>query len=496
MRAIRRQRRDILVITNWRDRKHPEAGGAEAVCERLARNFADRGQDVVLLTSSVEGEGRHDHVEGYKIVRRGGTYTAYLWALVWLLLHRSQVSAVVDSQNGIPFFTPLVVKKKTPVLMLIHHVHQDQFALYLPPLAARLGRWLESKGSCLVYRDRTIIAVSPSTRMGARRRLGLKGDIVVIPPGFETPVATLAPLKGRSKSPRIVCVGRLVAHKAVASIVAAVSDLLADFPDLELHIVGDGTERPAIEAMVEALELSGHVVIHGALSTPERDKLMRTAWMSVNASKGEGWGLSVVEANSLGVPVLAYQRPGLRDSIRDGETGWLLDDQEALAPAVASALGELEDEATAAAMGTRARQWAAQFTWEEMGDQVFSLLEAERGRLAHTPNNRRLVTDLASVVRVPTELLPNGKVPSFRSTDKCVMSEGDLVVLLRNTDTETAKLALRRAGFSPEIIDDPRVRISVARHVDLVSPAIATSTVVALAGERDEDGDERDALAG
>jgi len=58
--------------------------------------------DVVLLTSSVEGEGRHDHVEGYKIVRRGGTYTAYVWALLWLLAHRGQVQAVVDSQNGIP----------------------------------------------------------------------------------------------------------------------------------------------------------------------------------------------------------------------------------------------------------------------------------------------------------------------------------------------------------------------------------------------------------
>jgi len=215
--------------------------------------------------------------------------------------------------------------------MLIHHVHQDQFALYLPPMAARLGRWLESKGSCLVYRDRTIIAVSPSTRMGARRRLGLKGDIVVIPPGFESPAATLAPLKSRSKTPRIVCVGRLVAHKSVASIVAAVPELVGEFPGLELHIVGDGTERPAIEAIVSDLDLSDHVVVHGALSTPDRDQLMRTAWMSVNASKGEGWGLSVVEANSLGVPVLAYQRPGLRDSIRHGETGWLLDDAEALA---------------------------------------------------------------------------------------------------------------------------------------------------------------------
>jgi len=102
------------------------------------------------------------------------------------------------------------------------------------------------------------------------------------------------------------------------------------------------------------------------------------------------------------------------------------------------------------------------------------------------------------VVRLPVELLPHGKVPSFRSTDKCVMSDGDFVVLLRNTDTETAKLALRRAGFLPEVIEDARVLVTVARHVDLVSPAIASVQATVPVGQRNEvDGDsDSDALAG
>ncbi len=492
MRASKRHRRRLIVITNWRDSKHPQAGGAELVCERLAASFVDRGHDVVLLTASVAGESHKEKVPGgYWIVRRGGRFTVYAWALVWLLWHRKYVRGVIDSQNGIPFFTPLAVRRKTPVLMLLHHVHTDQFPLYFSPLVAKVGQWLERTGAGLVYRDRSIVAVSPSTRTGARRSLGLKGDIVVIPPGTESVVSSLPGIPGRAATPRIVCVGRLVVHKGTASVIEAVPGLLVDQPDLEVHLVGDGPERPALEALVDELGLAGRVVIHGALPDDERDQLLRTAWLSVNASEGEGWGLSVIEANALGIPVLAYRRPGLRDSIRHEETGWLIEEGGELTPAIESAIGQMAHAEEAEAMAKRCRQWAGQFTWDEMADQVRALLRAEAGRLEHAPNNRRTITDLATVVRIPAELLPDGQVPTFRITDKCVSTPGELVVLLRNTDTESARTALRRAGFPPAAIDDERVTITVAQPVDLVSPAIAISPTLQVPHERPED-----ALAG
>ncbi len=492
MRASSRHRRRLIVITNWRDLKHPQAGGAELVCERLARAFVQRGHDVVLLTSAVAGEPHKEQVaDGYWIVRRGGTFTVYLWALAWLVWHRKYVRGVLDSQNGIPFFTPLVVRRRTPVLMLLHHVHHDQFLLYFSPAMAKVGQWLERRGAGLVYRNRTIIAISPSSRKGVRLRLGLKGDIVVVPPGSESVVSSLPGIRGRCERPRIVCVGRLVTHKAMAAVVEAMPSVVLELPEAELHIVGEGPERPALEKLVAELGLAGRVVVHGALPNHERDQLMRTAWMSVNASEGEGWGLSVIEANSLGVPVLAYRRPGLRDSIRDNETGWLIEEGRPLGEAMVDALRQMADEPSAVAMGKRTRQWAAQFTWDGMADQVRALLRAEAGRLAQSPNNRRTNTDLATVVRIPAELLPEGEVPTFRDTDKCVVSPGELVVLLRNTDTETARVALRRAGLSPSAIDDERVRITVAQPVDLVSPAIAAAPVLRVPHERPED-----ALAG
>jgi glycosyltransferase involved in cell wall biosynthesis len=466
----------MLVIVNWRDLKHPDAGGAEMVCERLATTFVERGYEVVLLSAAVPGESRKERVDGYTIVRRGSRFTVYPWALFWLALHRRQIVGVIDSQNGIPFFSPLVLPPRTPVLMLLHHIHQEQFSLYFSRYLASVGRWLERYGSRLVYRDRTIAAVSPSTRSRARRTLGLKGDIVVIPPGTDAMVPMLLSGRGRSEHESIVCVGRLVAHKSIPSIIRAIPPLVPEFPHLEVHIVGDGPERSAIEALVESLGLEDHVILHGSVSSSERDRILRTAWMSINASGGEGWGLSVIEANAAGVPVLAYRRPGLRDSIRHGETGWLIDEDHELSPAIAVALHEVGSEEAASAMAIRARQWASQFTWAKMADQMLGLLSAEAGRLVQSPNNRRTATDLATVVQVPVALFPDGEIPKFRETDRCSVNDADLVVLLRNTDTDSARCALRRAGLSAKGVSDEHWRVSVARHADLVSPTGVDST--------------------
>ena len=128
-----RKRKPQLVLTNWRDSSHPQAGGAELCCEQLAERFAAEGHDVVFLTAAVHGESAVEERNGYTIRRRGSRFTVYPWALLWLAMHRRSLEGVVDSQNGIPFFTPLAVRRKTPVVLLLHHIHQQQFAGYFPP---------------------------------------------------------------------------------------------------------------------------------------------------------------------------------------------------------------------------------------------------------------------------------------------------------------------------------------------------------------------------
>ncbi len=461
--------RSLLVLTNWRDGRHPDAGGAEEVCEHLARSFARHGWEVVLVTSAVDGQARTERRDGFQIIRRGSRFTVYPWTLLWIAWNRRSIRAVIDSQNGIPFFTPLVVSRKTPVLLLLHHVHHELFAHYFPPFTARLGQWLESTGTRLVYGRRSVVAVSPSTRRGARRDFKLRGEIFVVPPGCEAVGPEPPGERNRSEHERIVWVGRMMPQKRIALILEAMPELLTDFPDLELHLAGDGPERRRLVELAADLRLDDHVVFHGPMGAEERAGLLRTAWLSVTASESEGWGPGVIEANAQGVPVLAYRRPGLRDSIRHRDTGWLIDEGQPLAPAVAGALRMLADPEFAEAIGVRAQRWIARFTWDEMAEQVADILLAEEGRLQHLPDDRRSHTDLSTVAVVPFNLLPEGQTLHFRPTDRSLVGADGLVVLLRGTDTETARTALRRAGLSESAANDPNVRTLVARPSDLVS---------------------------
>ncbi len=459
----------LVVIANWRDEQHPASGGAEVLCGRLAKNLAIRGYEVVFLTSSVNGSPHTETTDGYTIIRRGGRFTVYAWVLTWIWQNRRRMHCVIDTQNGIPFFAPLVVKNDTPVLMLLLHVHQDQFDLYFSPLVAFMGKWLERIAARIVYRDRTIVAISPSTGTGARQRLGLKGDVVVVPPGCDSMDSLPDADRARCEHPRIVCVGRIVSHKNTHSIIRAVPSLLEHFENLTVHVVGDGPERQSLEELIVTMRLEHNVFIHGSLSSFDRDQLMRSAWISVSASEGEGWGLSVIEANSLGVPVLAYNRPGLQDSIRHEETGWLMNEQDSLAEAIAMALNIVSNVEASNEFAIRARQWASQFTWEQMTDRLIEILEAEASRLSGLNEDRRIVSDVNTVVRLPARLVEGNLHPMIRRTDRCIESGDDLVLILRNTNLHSSHNAIRWRLISELNIahHEEHIQLSVARPVDL-----------------------------
>ncbi|MFI1200144.1 glycosyltransferase [Streptomyces sp. NPDC020883] len=463
-----------VVVCNWRDGRHPQAGGAELYCEETARELRRAGAQVTFLTARPRGTARREHTDHGAVVRGGGRSTVYLFVLLWLLRHRRSVDGVIDSQNGIPFFTPLVVPRRTPVVLLIHHVHQGQFALWFPPPLAALGRWLENRGSGLVYGRRAICAVSPSTRTEVRGRLALRGPVHFAPAGL-TPdsvatgvssASTATPPRQRATRPRIVCVGRLVRQKRVDCLVRAMFALRREVPDVELHIVGDGEVYDGLRALVDDLGLDNTVVLHGRVAAEDRDALVESAWITASASRAEGWGLSVMEAAAAGIPAVAFDVPGLRDTIRHGVTGWLLEPEADLAAGLAKALRAVETPQEAARWEADCRAWAARFTWTATGGHLLAVLTAEEHRLhRRTRTDRRTVTDTCTLVSAPAALLRRAEPGALRATDLVDTTGPDPGLLLLGADERDAERILQRIGLDPH---DPRISIRLARHGDIL----------------------------
>ncbi|RKS05309.1 glycosyltransferase involved in cell wall biosynthesis [Nocardiopsis sp. Huas11] len=372
-----------LVMINWRDPWQSTAGGAEEYAWRISRHLAGRGAIVTFLTSREPHQARVETKDGIVIRRMGGRFTVYPRVMAWLALWRREYHLAFDCMNGIPFLSRLVLRRRTRVVSVVHHVHDLQFNAYFPAPLAWFGRFMESAVASWVYRGCTTVTVSESSRAAMRDKLGWRAPIEIIHNGGVPAPALCPPRSGEDAGPAstgfpaIVSLGRLVVQKRVSRVVDLAAGLRGSHPDLRVHIIGRGPEGDHLADQIERDGLGDAVRLHGFLPEADKNRLLASCDLHVTASEFEGWGLTVIEAARLGVPTVAYDVDGLRDSVRHGETGWLVRDGEDLADVVDRALAELSDPRRAAEVRGACRAWAAQFTWEASGARMARLVAGE-----------------------------------------------------------------------------------------------------------------------
>jgi glycosyltransferase involved in cell wall biosynthesis len=360
-----------ILALNWRCLQHPQAGGSELNLFAQARHWVKDGHDVTIITAnpgSAYVTEREEMVDGIRVIRMGGRISLYLHAALYVLRYGPTFDRIVDVANGIPFFTPLLCN--TPGVLLVHHVHDQQWFSEFPAPVAAVGRFIECRVVPLVYRHHQVIAVSPTTR-DALVELGVDAaQIHIVYNGIEQPTDLMSEEHGVGH--RIAYVGRLKRYKRLDLLVRAVAHLRAQFPDIQLDLAGDGDARPEIEALIVQLGLQEHVTVHGFVNEQTKARILGTATLFATPSMHEGWGLSVIEANVYGCPAVAYNVPGLRVSIRHGDTGLLADDEAGFHAALASLL---QDQALRARLSDGARRWAATFSWETSATATLQVLD-------------------------------------------------------------------------------------------------------------------------
>ncbi|MBF6164172.1 glycosyltransferase family 4 protein [Streptomyces gardneri] len=372
--------REVLLLC-WRDTGHPQGGGSERYLEQVGAQLAARGVKVTLRTARYPGAPRRERVDGIDISRAGGRYTVYPRALAALLLARIGLGslrgvrpdAVIDTQNGIPFFAAAATT--APSVVLVHHGHREQWPV-AGRVVGRIGWWIESRLSPRVHRRNQYLTVSlPSAEELAT--LGVdRARIAVVRNGAE-PVPIDAPTgaaETRTAAPTVVVLSRLVPHKQIEDALAAVARLRDRIPGLRLDVIGGGWWADNLRDNARELGIADAVTFHGHVDERRKHELLARAWVHVLPSRKEGWGLAVIEAAQHGVPTVGYRSSrGLTDSIVDGATGILVDDVAQLADAVGDLL---DDPGARTVMGEKARARAREFSWEQTGKGVYEVLVA------------------------------------------------------------------------------------------------------------------------
>lgn len=369
--------REVLLLC-WRDSTHPQGGGSERYLEHVGSRLAARGVKVTLRTASYPGAARREVRDGITIIRGGGRFTVYIRAMAALLLGRFGIGpmrhvrpdAVIDTQNGIPFFARLVTR--APVTVLVHHGHREQW-----PVAGRIvghiGWFLESKLSPRVHRGCQYLTVSlPSAEelaslgVDPTRIAVVRNGIDELTPDEEVPTPT--------PHATICVLARLVPHKQIEDALRLIGRLRYELPSMHLDVIGDGWWSSNLEEYARSIGVDDLVTFHGHVSEERKHELLARAWLHVMPSRKEGWGLAVIEAAQHGVPTIGYRSSrGLTDSILDGVTGVLADNHDEL---VAAAKELLVNDAYRSSMGRKAAIRSQEFSWGACADGVYTVLEA------------------------------------------------------------------------------------------------------------------------
>lgn len=352
-----------IAFLTWRDTTHPDGGGSEVFVESVGRELARRGHDVTLLCARHPGATRREDLDGVRLRRMGGRLTVYLWGLAWLVRHRHDVDVVVDVVNGLPFASPFV--RRRGVVVLVHHVHAEQWRIIYPGLAGRIGWFVESRMVPVLYHGRPFLTVSDAS---ARDLVAIGVDpeqVTVVRNGV---TALPDELVVESPTPRLAVLSRLVPHKQIEHALIVVQRLSPEFPDLRLDVVGDGWWRDQLVAAADELGVRDRVTFHGHVSDARRDELVGRAWVMVMPSVKEGWCLAITEAGAQGTPSVAYAAAGgVTESIRDGETGRTVADLDELVDVVRDLLRE---PGTRRVMGAAAHEKARSLTWDTCAERA------------------------------------------------------------------------------------------------------------------------------
>ena len=360
-----------ILIINWQDITNPYGGGAEVHLHEIFKRVVGLGHEVTLLCCKYKNALDEEIVDGIRIIRKGNR-SLFNFYVPWeykKLVKKEKYDIVLDDLNKIPFYTPLFVKG--PIIGLVHHFFGKSIFLQTNFISASYV-YLSEKLVPKIYRNINFAAVSNSTK-NEMREIGLQGSIDLLPNAVDIK-AYKVDVNLKNETPLIGYLGRLKKYKSVDHVLEAFSIVHRQIPDVRLLIVGDGDCLPMLERRATELKIQDRVSFTGFVSHEEKVKLLNKMWLAVNPSPKEGWGLTVIEANACGTPVVAANSPGLCDSVVDNETG-LLYTFANITEMAKKIIFLIQNKNYSDKLAENSLKWAQQFSWDSSAKQAVQIIE-------------------------------------------------------------------------------------------------------------------------
>lgn len=368
-----------ILILSWRSPGHPNEGGAEQVTLEHARYWVKHGHNVVWFSSEYPGGKVQENVGGVEIIRKGGYVLGVrFYAILWYFLgSHPKFDLVVDEFHGIPFFTPLFIK--TRKLAFIHEVAKEVWKLNPWPkpfnlIPSIIGANLEPFIFKYLYKKAPFMTVSESTREDLIKWGIPRKGITVVHNGVSLKLPKRI-VKNKVKT--AMYLGAISEDKGTFDALKVFAGIERKDEDWQYWVVGKGTKEYIKELKEEAKNLGiyNKLKFWGFVDDKKKFQLLSEAWILVNPSIREGWGLVNIEAAACEAPVFGYEVSGMKDSVQNGKTGILVKPGET--QELASEILEIvNNKSKYQLFQAKSKKWSEKFSWEKSDKESLELIES------------------------------------------------------------------------------------------------------------------------
>jgi len=310
-----------ILWMSWKDKKNPQAGGAELVNEELAKRLVKDGHELIFLTSGFKDCKVEETIDGYKIIRVGNRWSVYFKAYQYYKKNlKGWADLAIDEVNTIPFFCKFYVKEKS-ILLVYQLCREIWFYQMFFPLNI-IGYILEPIYLWLLS-NKNVITISGSSKKDLMRFGFKEKNISIIPVGIELEPVINYEIIEKFENPTILSLGSIRSMKRTLDIVKAFEIAQNNIPKLQIIIAGDAssTYGKKVLSYIKDSKYSSSIHYFGKISKEKKVELMQKSHLIAVTSVKEGWGLIVTEANSQGTPAVVYNVDGLRDAVKNNQTG-------------------------------------------------------------------------------------------------------------------------------------------------------------------------------
>lgn len=366
-----------LLFLASRDLAHPQVAGGDVTMYRVASRLASDGHEVRYICSGLPGMVRKESRDGMEIMRVGNLFTTSPRFLLSLWRSaRKWADGIVEEVVGglrIPYLSPWFAD-----LPHICFWYQRNRPLFTTQYGSLIGRFLSrcEQSIASFYTKAVILTLSETSRRDLVD-LGLPEErILVCHPGIDENLLRFAKENGTSRERLLLTIGKFRRYKCLHHAILVLSQLRElGINDAQLVIAGrseDETYRRRMLALAEQLGVAESVHVETDITEERKAELLHRAKLLLITSPLEGFGITAIEANLFGVPVIGTTGVP-SDVLREGHTGCRVPFGDIKAFAKVSAR-LLSDDAEWTSLSTRASEYGKLFTWDTTLDTVRTAL--------------------------------------------------------------------------------------------------------------------------